>query len=182
MDLTDPLSASITDLPSLKAVLFDHERRVFIHHCDEVALSVASKTNLTDAQLASSIRELQTHLAALCVAGNELLHDTKPGNLPQIPAGFMSDELPRPGRSPMTEFAWGCFYTKRELAWLQYQYQQSNEIFGLADGIKRCGQRWDFAENFPLFAPLVIYPTESDDWHGGRLIQLPHFQPSLQPR
>ncbi|KAJ5146076.1 uncharacterized protein N7515_000640 [Penicillium bovifimosum] len=38
-----------------------------------------------------------------------LLRDCTPDDLAYLPPGFMTGMQPRLGRSPMTEFAWGCF-------------------------------------------------------------------------
>ncbi|KAJ5120886.1 uncharacterized protein N7515_010274 [Penicillium bovifimosum] len=69
--------------------------------------------------LADFIVELQIHVTVLWLAGNGLLRDCYPCDLTHFPAGFMPNVLPLPGQFPMTELAWGCFYTNRVLGWLQ---------------------------------------------------------------
>ncbi|KAJ5146072.1 uncharacterized protein N7515_000636 [Penicillium bovifimosum] len=171
-------------MPTLtsKARLFHLERLLFRQHCNDVALFILGNAELSIAELNDFIVELRAHVTVLWLAGNMLLRDCNPDDLAYLPPGFMTGMQPRLGRSPMTEFAWGCFYTRRELGWLHYQYSQFNDRLDIAARINRCGRRWNLAEDFPSFARPMIYPFDLDNEDDGGLLQLPHFQPSLQPR
>ncbi|KAJ5120885.1 uncharacterized protein N7515_010273 [Penicillium bovifimosum] len=105
-------------VPSPNARLFDQKRRAFIDRCNDVALFIMGNADLTISQLASFIVELRVHVTVLWLAGNVFLRDCYPDDLTHFPTWFMANVMSRLGRLPMTELAWGCFYTTRVLGWL----------------------------------------------------------------
>ncbi|KAJ5146093.1 uncharacterized protein N7515_000657 [Penicillium bovifimosum] len=100
-----------TTMPTMtsKARLFHLERLAFREHCNDVALFILGNAELSIAELNDFIVELRAHVTVLWLAGNMLLRDCNPDDLAHLPPGFMTGMQPRLGRSPMTEFAWGCF-------------------------------------------------------------------------
>jgi hypothetical protein len=174
---------------------FMAERIAFMNHCRDVSSAISATPEMTAFQLCDWVAELESHLITLRRAGDAVIFDCCLSDLDDFPPGFFTLWVDRPGQPSMTEFVWGCVFTRHVLYQLPVDFVQTNNRLRIAADIEVCGIRWDLTRDFPTILPgTVDGPIESapegdgddapgsDDESGIRGLQLPFFEPSLQPR